>query len=486
MKLISPGRHRDADEFRAHWRAVAPDLDCDTELRGADGALGRPLEVAGRTLTNRFCVHPMEGWDGTGDGRPSEHTRRRWRNFGRSGAELLWGGEAFAVQPDGRANPGQLCLFDDAEATRSLVALREEVRAGRAEIGADPDGVLLGLQLTHSGRFARPSADGLAPRIAYRHPVLDARFGVTSDDALLSDGELEAIGERYVRAAVAARDAGYAFVDVKCCHGYLMHELLGARARAGSYGGSFENRTRLFRAIVAGVRSEAPELALGVRVSIVDVFPFSKDAETGVGAPAGWDDALPFEHGFGLDPDDPRRYDLTEPREFLELCRDLDVRLVNLTVGSPYYCPHFQRPAAFPPSDGYLPPRDPLAEVAEHVRVVRRVREAFPDLVLVGSGYSYLQEYLPHVAQHEVAAGHVDFVGLGRMILSYPELPRDVLRGEPLDKRRVCRTFSDCTTGPRNGMISGCFPLDPYYRALPEADRVKALRPAARRKQDES
>jgi len=75
-----------------------------------------------------------------------------------------------------------------------------------------------------------------------------------------------------------------------------------------------------------------------------------------------------------------------------------------------------------------------------------------------------------------VRRGHVDFVGLGRMVLSYPELPRDVLAGRALDRKRICRTFSDCTTGPRNGLVSGCFPLDPYYKALPEAERLKAIK----------
>ena len=59
----------------------------------------------GFTIGNRFCILPMEGWDGTADGRPTELTTRRWKNFGLSGAKLIWGGEAVAVQPDARANP---------------------------------------------------------------------------------------------------------------------------------------------------------------------------------------------------------------------------------------------------------------------------------------------------------------------------------------------------------------------------------------------
>ena len=150
--------------------------------------------------------------------------------------------------------------------------------------------------------------------------------------------------------------------------------------------------------------------------------------------------------------------------------------MVNLTLGSPYYNPHLQRPAAYPPCDGYLPPEDPLHQVAAHLRVARACKAAFRDLAFVGTGYTYLQEWLPHVAQHEVGGGHVDFVGLGRMVLSYPGLPRDVLNGQSLERRKICRTFSDCTTGPRNGLKSGCYPLDEHYRDDQAADRLRAIK----------
>jgi 2,4-dienoyl-CoA reductase-like NADH-dependent reductase (Old Yellow Enzyme family) len=95
---------------------------------------------------------------------------------------------------------------------------------------------------------------------------------------------------------------------------------------------------------------------------------------------------------------------------------------------------------------------------------------------IVGTGYSYLQDYLPHVAQAAVREGWTDFVGLGRMVLAYPELPADALAGRPIERKRICRTFSDCTTAPRNGLISGCYPLDPYYKALPEREELVAIK----------
>ena len=481
MAIRTPAKFKTAEEFRARWRELDPSLDCDLELLGADGPLGRPLARArGKPAPNRFCIHPMEGWDGTADGLPSELTLRRWRNFGRSGAGLIWGGEAFAVQRDGRANARQLYLEPAADTKGGLARLFEQTCAGCRERGGDPGELLFGLQLTHSGRFSRPNGPAAEPRIAVRHPVLDRKFALSPDHPALSDGELRAIRDNFVASARLAQAVGFDFVDVKCAHGYLLHELLGARGRAGDYGGSFENRTRFLRETVEGIRAACPGLEVGVRVSIVDVFPHAADGSTGVGGPFGWKAAVPYESGFGVDASDPRRFDWEEPLRFLALLRELEVELVNLTIGSPYWNPHLQRPAAYPPSDGYLPPRDPLAEVAQHVLVARRCKAAFPELVLVGSGYTYLQEWLPNVAQYEVGAGHVDSVGLGRMVLSYPELPADVLAGRELARKKICRTFSDCTSGPRNGLVSGCYPLDPHYKALPEAERLKVMKEARR------
>lgn len=170
--------------------------------------------------------------------------------------------------------------------------------------------------------------------------------------------------------------------------------------------------------------------------------------------------------------------DLSEPLAFLDLLASLDITLVCITAGSPYYNPHIQRPALFPPSDGYQPPEDPLVGVARQMGVAAELKKARPEMVIVGSGYSYLQDWLPNVAQAAVREGWTDFVGLGRMILAYPEMPSDILAGRKPDRKRICRTFSDCTTGPRNGLVSGCYPLDPFYKERPEAEQLAALKKA--------
>ncbi len=452
-------------------------LAADDEILTAPGSpLAQPLEVpwhgARRKIGNRFAVQPMEGWDGEPDGRPSQLTRRRWLNFSTSGAKLVWGCEAVAVLPEARANPNQL-LMNEANAP-SFAALREEmVRAHRARFGTSDD-LVIGLQLTHSGRFCHPhERTKLEPVIAYHHPILDAKCGVAREP--ISDAEITVIIRAFAAAARLAAEAGFDFVDLKHCHGYLGHEFLSARTRSGAYGGSFENRTRFLRELVAAVRDTARQIEIGLRLSAFDSIPFACDAQTSVGVPVQ-PPTLPYLCGFGVNPDDPRRPDLSEAKRLLDLLRSLEVRLVNVSAGSPYYSPHLQRPALFPPCDGYLPPEDPLAGAARLIAAARELKAAAPDLVFVSSGWSYFQDYFPHFAQAAVREGWTDLVGLGRMMLPYPALPADVLEGGALDHKKICRTFSECTNGPRNGMVSGCFPLDPFYRARPEWPQLQELR----------
>ncbi len=464
---------RSPEALRRHLSSLGLSLRFDEDVLPAPGSpLAQPLEAGGLRAGNRFCILPMEGWDGTPAGLPSELTERRWRRFGASGAKLVWGGEAAAVRHDGRANPHQLLM--DASTWEAVARLREALVASHVERhGRDAaDDLVVGLQLTHSGRYARPNTwDRAEPLCAFHHPLLDRRFpgGVR----VLTDEELDTLADDFVRAAVLARRAGFHFVDLKHCHGYLGHELLAARERAGRYGGGIENRTRLLRTIVEGVRAEAPGLRVGVRLSAFDVIPYRKD-ESGRGVPERDAAGTP---AFGL-LDGDMEAALADARELLGVLRGLGVRWVCVSAGSPYYNPHVQRPALFPPSDGYLPPEDPLVGVARQIDATARLKAAFPDLVLVGSAYSYLQEWLPNVAQRMVADGCVDSVGLGRMVLSYPELPADVLAGRPLDRRRICRTFSDCTTAPRNRLPSGCYPLDSFYSARPEAGVLKTAKAA--------
>jgi 2,4-dienoyl-CoA reductase-like NADH-dependent reductase (Old Yellow Enzyme family) len=465
---------KSASAFRAHLERGGIALGFDETLAPpADSPLARPIDVGGHRVGNRFCILPMEGWDGTADGQPSELTTRRWRHFGVSGAKLMWGCEAVAVRHDGRANPHQLLLTPAT--LPSIAGLREAlVQAHRERFGANADAdLLVGLQLTHSGRYARPDTyDRPAPLTASVHQILDRRF--PNGVRLLGDDDLQRLVGEFVAAARLARDAGFTFVDLKHCHGYLGHELLGSRSRPGRYGGPLENRTRFVREIIEGIHAEAPGLMIGVRLSAFDTVPYRQGPD-GRGEP---DAGELGDYGFGVLGSSGMEAALEDARWMIRMLNGHGVRAVCITGGTPYYNPHVQRPALFPPVDGYDPPEDPLRGVARQVEATALLKRDFPDTAFVGSAYSYLQEWLPNVAQHAVANGLTDFVGLGRIALSYPELPADVLSGAPLRRKFICRTFSDCTTGPRMGLVSGCYPLDPHYAATPEAPRILAVRTA--------
>jgi 2,4-dienoyl-CoA reductase-like NADH-dependent reductase (Old Yellow Enzyme family) len=477
--ILRLGALKDVARFQEHVQSLQLNIPCDGEIiRGDESPLRQPLLHEEIKIGNRIAVQPMEGWDGTADGNPSEHTIRRWKRFGQSSGKLIWGGEAVAVSHEGRANPNQLVA---AEHTRKgLEKLRGVlIEEHRRTTGSD-DGLIIGMQLTHSGRFCRPNAhDKPEPHILYHHPILDRRLGLPRDYPILTDSEIGAIIEQFHRAAKMAREIGFDFVDIKHCHGYLGHEFLSAHTREGKYGGSFENRTRFLREVVQGIRSAAPGMPIGVRFSAFDTVPFRPDptlsinGKLGPGIPESQDNLIPYRWGFGVKQSDPTQMDLTETIHFLSLLEELGIRLVNVTAGSPYYNPHVQRPALYPPSDGYQPPEDPLIGVAQHMNVTRQLKEKFPNLIFVGTAYSYLQDFLPHVAQAAVREGWTDLAGLGRMVLTYPEILWDAAEGNEIQHKRICRTFSDCTTAPRKGLPSGCYPLDSYYKSSALAQQLK-------------
>ncbi|MCE2471704.1 MAG: NADH:flavin oxidoreductase [Anaerolineae bacterium] len=472
MTIRRVAQLRSFEQFTDYCASVGASLPVDElALAGDESPLAREYVYRDHKLTNRFAILPMEGWDGTADGQPSDLTRRRWRRFGESGAKLIWGGEAVAVRHDGRANARQLVINGGTAA--SLESLRLELLEAHAERFGAADDLLIGLQLTHSGRFCRPNSAKLEPLVLYRHPILDAKFQLDDDSCVMTDADIERLIQDFGRAAVLAQQAGYDFVDIKHCHGYLGHEFLSAVDRPGRYGGSFENRTRFLRETVALVRKSAPGLDIGVRLSAVDWVPFRPGPDR-LGEPTPHQGAR-YPYAFGGD-GTGTGWDLDEPARFLALLRELDIQLVCITAGSPYYNFHIQRPAIFPPSDGYLLPEDPLVGVARQIKITAELKSAFPELTIVGSGYSYLQDWLPNVAQAAVREGMTDFVGLGRMALSYPELPADLLLGKTLQRKRICRTFSDCTTAPRNGMVSGCYPLDDFYKSSDEFAKLAAIK----------
>lgn len=446
-------------ELAAHAAAMGLELPLEPDL----GVLFTPIEIGGRRVGNRLAILPMEGCDAQADGAPGELTLRRFERLGAGGAKLIWG-EACAVVPEGRANPRQLWA-NQARIADFAHLVSSTRRAHRAANGDDGD-LLIGLQLTHSGRysFARPLLATHDPLLDPR-TVLDRESGARAgpDAPLITDSELDRLQDHYLAAARLAQDAGFDFVDLKQCHRYLLNELLGARARPGKYGGPFENRTRFIRDLVARLRHECPRLLIATRVNAYDGVPFEK-GQAGLGEPSR---LRPRIHAaFGAPDDDPAAEDPAEPLAMVRALVELGLALVCVTAGNPYASPHLLRPFEYPPPDGYEPPEHPLLGVDRHFRLTAAFQHAFPPLPVVGSGYSWLQAYAFQAGAANVAAGRSSLVGIGRGALSQPDFARRLAHGEPLDRKRICRTFSLCTALMRSkhndqGQFpAGCPPFD--------------------------
>ena len=417
-------------------RDKARELDVDLPWQDDLDPLAETVAIGRKAAPNALAIHPMEGCDGTVEGAPDELTIRRYLRFARGGAGLLWF-EATAVMPEVRANPRQLLLVPETAA--AFAEMREAaLAAGRAANGENYPPFTV-LQLTHSGRYSRP-IDKPAPIIAHHDGVLDKAMGIPEDQELISDEELDELRGRYVAAAQLAHDCGFDGVDIKSCHRYLMSELLAAHTRPGRYGGSFENRTRLLLSTVRRIRQEIPELELTLRLNVYDGHPY----------PWGW----------GVSQEDPGVPDLAEPLRLIGLLRQEGVSLVNVTAGNPYYTPSINRPFDQNVVGVPVPGEHPLIGVGRLLGLARQVKEAHPELVVVGTGYSWLRHYLGHVASGAISRGWTDMVGLGRGAFAYPDFARDLLISGEMDRRKACITCSRCTQIMRDHGCSGCVPFD--------------------------
>ena len=391
--------------------------------------LQQPICIADHRISNRVVLQPMEGCDCHTDGSPSELTIAKYMRAARSGAGLVWL-EATAVCPEGRTNPGQMMLTrDNLPQFQALV--RDMKRVAREECGIEPT---LILQLTHSGR------QSIRPLIAYRHPIYEATRPVT-DENIVTDEYLDTLAEKYVASALLAVEAGFDGVDVKSCHGYLFQELLSAYTREGRYGGSFENRSRLYLDCVRTVKAALPEnVLLTTRLSVVDM--------------------VPKPYGFGTTEDN--EVDLREPDRLIGLLQEAGVQLLNVTLGNPYYNPHVNRPFR---KGAYTPPEQPEAGLARFWNIEKHIKECFPTLPVVGSGLSYYRDDLMEQSAAQITDGVCDLVGYGRMWLAYPNFYRDFLDGR-FEAKKCCLSCSKCTELMRNKKVSGCAVFEEYYREL--------------------
>ncbi len=396
--------------------------------------LSQPITLGAVTMKNRIAFQAMEGCDGEVSGEPSELTRRRYRRFAASGAAFQYV-EASAVDPSGRANPLQLMI--NKETAPAFAELVKEMRAVAKEKGVcDP---YIAIQLTHSGRYSKAPDRSPAPVVAYPDPERDPK-GVTP--TVITDEQLDALEEKYVQAARLAKEAGFDCVDIKCCHGYLLSELIGARLREGKYGGSFENRSRLINNITRRIHDEVG-IAMMVRMNAHDEYPYP--------------------YGFGVDEKDFRIPDLTEPKMLVDILIRNGVSIIDCTAGNPYYNPHVNRPFD---TAGYVPPVSQLEQLMKHLNTVRELKEHNPNAIYIASMFTWLRQFAPHLAAAAIEQNWFDMAGWGRQSFAYPDFPHELLENGAMDPKKCCLACSKCTDLMRTGNVTGCVLRDKYYTDL--------------------
>jgi 2,4-dienoyl-CoA reductase (NADPH2) len=411
-------RFRDGDEIIGKAKELGHNLPFSTDL----SPFLDSITIDGFSIQNRFVVQPMEGYDSESEGSPSPLTKRRYLRYAEGGSGIIWF-EATAVSSDGRSNPGQLMITSsNLDSYKSLVS---DMKMASSKRGFRP---LLVIQLTHSGRYSKP--DGKPqPRVAALNPVLDR-----IKPYILSDIDLRNIQEHYISSAKLATEAGFDAIDIKACHGYLIIDSLSAKTRAGSiYGGdSPVSRFRFMLETIDRIREELPGIMLTTRLNISDCY----------------------KGGFGVDENGLPEF--TEPLLLVEELLKRDIRLINISMGSPYFNPYITRPFDTPVPGSKLPDEHPLDGVMRMIGSTSLFQNRFPEVSFVGSAYSYLRQFSLNIGAAVLKNRGASFIGFGRNSFAYPSMPYDIISKNKADTSRFCITCSGCTRLISNLRHGGC------------------------------
>ncbi len=390
--------------------------------------LKKDYKIGNKVVPNRLACQAMEGCDGTVDGAPDVLTQRRYERFAKGGAGIIWF-EATAVLEEGRANPRQLYITENnLDNFKNQVDDIKEIALKTT--GYEP---VVIMQATHSGRYSKPNGVP-APLIAYNNPIFEKDSPISSD-RIVTDDYLDRVGEALVNGSKLAEKAGFDGVDIKCCHRYLNSELLSAYCREGRYGGSLENRTKLLRESVKGaIETCSKDFIVSSRLNVYDGFGYP--------------------YGFGVLKDGGLDFDITEPDWLIKELYKYGVRILNITMGNPYFNPHVNRPYA---QGGYEPPEQPLEGVARILNGTAKLKELNPKMAIICSAVSYLGVAAPNVVSAFIKDNKFDFAGFGRTVFAYPDFANDILKNGGMDKNKICICCSKCTEIMRKpGGTPGC------------------------------
>ncbi len=462
--------------FKSTLELIAKSRELGFDLPWSESvdALLQPALIQGIRVANRFTVQPMEGFDSDEDGMPGELAFRRYGRYAAGGSGMIWF-EAASVLADGRSNPHQMMITDDT--LEQFKKLTDHVRKVAEETFGSDHKPFLVLQLTHSGRYSNPGGDFQSkifsdnpylnpphpptpsPALAAltgegehrgvpdtRHPIPDTRYPIP---VFYSDSDIDAVKAAYIHGVELAEMAGFDAVDVKACHGYLLHEMLYAFDRTDSrYGGSYENRTSFLREVL----NTPSKIIKAVRLSGFDL--------------------IPYPYGFGMNSDGSAAIDLLEVKNLISEFAPM-VPLWNITAGVPRLAAHVGRPYDRGAFNSPPPDEHPLQGIARLIGITGQLQQTFPDLFFVGTGYSWLRQFYPFVGAGVLENKMASFIGLGRSSFAYPDSPRDLMEKGLADPKKVCISCSKCTEFMRQGGPAGCGVRDMQYKAGGRGQKAK-------------
>lgn len=378
--------------------------------------LFEPGKLGDHATPNRFLAQPIEGNNAVEGGQVSPACSHKYQQLARGG----WG--VIVVEAISVCTTALSCKNGLIMSRRNLDSFKRLVSAVRQ---ANPETVLL-FQITHAGRKGNPS-------YCERLRICPG----TQEGRLLSTDEIQEIKDAFVAASLMAEEAGADGIDFKCCHGYFGAEIIRPEnTRNDRWGGSWDNRSRFFREGIGEVKARRRErrFIVGSRISMYEGC----------------------RGGCGTTSPDSLLEDLSEMKLFLELMAQLGVDYVNVSAGIPGRTSEITRPV-----------RGAELMYLNHLRYTRFAKEtlraAASGLQVIGSAYSVLKERAFPIAEEMLGKGYADYIGWGRQILSDPNTPVRLHRGEPVD---FCTACSGCSGLLIKGIASGCVVHNAYYRQL--------------------
>ncbi len=395
--------------------------------------LGKTVDIGRKkTSPNSICYQPMEGQDAV-DGAVSDITADRYITLSKGGAGLIWL-EAVAIAPEGRSNPYQLML--NQKTSDGFAKLVDDIKStGLKENGKEP---VVIMQMTHSGRYSKPHGTP-SPIAAFINPDID----VSGTPNIATDEYLQSLPELYAKSALLAERVGFDGVDLKCCHGYLLSELLSAFDKDGLYGGDeLSKRAKLLFDSADAVNACLSENA--VRSCRLNVY----DGYTG-------------KYCFGKGKTDGQ-YDLSEANSIISTLEQKGFTLFNVTMGSPYRNPDVSRPYR---RGLDMPKTNAIQGLSRILGGCDKIKKAHPNSAFVNTGISALGVMSKYAAAGFKAEGMTDFVGFGRMSFAYPDVAKDLISGNFQDKK-ACVACGGCSFLKKNVQKSGCIIRNSFYNKV--------------------